>query len=115
MPLSENEQRILADIERHLSESDPHLGREAAARTEAGPISLRWGAAGVVLGFAAMVATLQIHVLLAFGAFLLMLAGAIVLERSIRSFASTDESADPTTRSNLPRPLRRWRRTQSRD
>ena len=86
MPLSENEQRILADIEKHLHQSDPQLARDVSETTVYGHAlsSLRWSVAGLVVGLVVMVATLQIHFLLAFGGFLLMLLAGMGLERNVR-------------------------------
>ena len=84
MPLSENEQRILAEIEKHLQESDPRLAREVG-RPPSFLIgrSLRSGVALTIAGTVAMVGTLQVHFLLAFVGFLIMTAGAVTIERSL--------------------------------
>jgi hypothetical protein len=86
MPLSEDEQRILAEIERNLHESDPRLAREVSETTvyRFALGSLRWTILAMVAGIAVMVATLQIHYLFAFVGFLLLLAGAVGLERNLR-------------------------------
>jgi hypothetical protein len=86
MPLSEDEQRILAEIEKNLHESDPRLAREVSETTiyRHALGSLKWSVLGFVLGVVVMVATLQIHFLVAFGGFLLMLISAIGFERNLR-------------------------------
>ncbi len=86
MPLSEDEQRILAEIEKNLHESDPRLAREVSETTVYRHAlgSLKWSVMGAVLGIVVMIATLQIHFLLAFCGFLLMLASAIGFERNLR-------------------------------
>ena len=86
MPLSEDEQRILAEIEKNLHESDPRLAREVSETTVYRHAlgSLKWSVLGVVLGVVVMIATLQIHYLVAFGGFLLMLFSALGLERNLR-------------------------------
>lgn len=86
MPLSEDEQRILAEIEKNLHESDPRLAREVSETTVYRHAlgSLKWSVMGFVAGVVVMVATLQIHYLLAFGGFLLMLGSAIGFERNFR-------------------------------
>lgn len=84
MPLSENEQRILAEIEKHLQESDPRLAREVGRPSSfLTGVSLRSGIVATLGGLAMMVATLQIHFLLAFAGFLIMTAGAVAIERSL--------------------------------
>ncbi len=66
MPLSEHEQRILADIEAQLEENDPKFAREVARSsvyTHAGR-QLKLAIAGVIIGLLAMVVLLPINVLL---------------------------------------------------
>jgi len=86
MPLSEDEQRILAEIEKSLHETDPQLAREVGETTVYRHAlgSLKWSALGLVAGVAVMVATLQMHYLLAFCGFLIMLTSALGLERNLR-------------------------------
>lgn len=86
MPLSEDEQRILAEIERSLHESDPRLAKEVGETTVYRHAlgSLKWSVLGFIAGVAVMVATLQIHYLLAFCGFLVMLVSALGFERNLR-------------------------------
>lgn len=86
MPLSENEQNILAEIEKHLHESDPRLAREVSETTiyRHALGSLKWTIAGFLAGLAIMLGTLQLHFLLGFVGFLLMLVSALGFERSLR-------------------------------
>jgi hypothetical protein len=86
MPLSEDEQRILAEIEKNLHESDPRLAKEVSETTVYRHAlgSLKWSVLGFVLGIAVMVSTLQVHYLLAFCGFLLMLVSALGFERNLR-------------------------------
>lgn len=86
MPLSEDEQRILAEIEKSLHESDPRLAKEVGETTVYRHAlgSLKWSVVGFVIGLAFMVATLQIHYLLAFCGFLVMLVSLLGLERNVR-------------------------------
>ncbi|MEM7274449.1 MAG: DUF3040 domain-containing protein [Actinomycetota bacterium] len=86
MPLSEDEQRILAEIEKNLHESDPRLAREVSETTVYRHAlgSLKWSVLGFVVGIVVMIATLQIHYLVAFGGFLLMLGSAIGFERNLK-------------------------------
>jgi hypothetical protein len=53
MPLSENEQRILDEIERRLAEEDPRLVQSVARTTVASHAlrRIRWGIAAFVVGF----------------------------------------------------------------
>lgn len=108
MPLSEDEQRILAEIEQSLHESDPRLAREVGETTVYRHAlgSLKWSVLGIIAGLAVMVATLQIHYLVAFCGFLLMLGSAIGLERNLRlmgkagvdQFSRAFRAANPTRR-----------------
>ncbi len=86
MPLSENEQNILDEIERHLHQTDPDLVREVGQATVYGHAlsSLRWSVAGVIAGLVIMLGTLQIHFLVAFAGFALMLISGMGLERNFR-------------------------------
>lgn len=86
MPLSDNEQKILAEIEKHLHESDPRLAREVSETTiyRHAIGSLKWSAVGCVVGLVLMVATLQVHFALVFGGFLVMLVSALGFERNFR-------------------------------
>ncbi len=86
MPLSEDEQRILHEIEQQFYESDPAFAREVGKTTlyrHAGR-NLKWAALGFVCGLALLIATFASSLLLGFGGFLVMLASAIVFERNLR-------------------------------
>ncbi len=86
MPLSENEQRILDEIERNLHETDPRLAKEVSETTVYRHAigSLKWMVVGLIAGLVLMVSTLQIHFLLAFAGFFVMLVSALGLERNLR-------------------------------
>ena len=86
MPLSEDEQRILREIEQRLYESDPRLAREVRSTTVYTPAfrGLRWAALGFVVGVVFMIATLSVSFVLAFMGFLVMLVSALAFERSLR-------------------------------
>jgi hypothetical protein len=86
VPLSEDEQRILSEIEQHLYASDPQLVREVSSTTiyrHAGR-NLKWAAVGFVAGMACMLMTFTTSIILAFAGFLAMLATAIFFERNLR-------------------------------
>lgn len=86
MPLSEDEQRILSEIEQRLYETNPRLAREVRSTTVYTPAfrGLKWSAVGFVLGVVGMVAMLSTSFLLAFVGFLVMLICALSFERSLR-------------------------------
>ncbi len=91
MPLSEDEERILSQMEERLSETDPRLVREVSETTlYTQPLrSMKWAVWGFVAGLALMVTTLSMSYLLAFVGFLVMLVSALRLERNAREVGRT--------------------------
>ena len=86
MPLSEDEQRILQEIEQQFKADDPDFARQVSSTTlyrHAGR-NLKWAALGFVVGVVFLIGTLATSYLLAFGGFLMMLASAFVFERNLR-------------------------------
>ena len=86
MPLSEDEQRILHEIEQQFYESDPQFAREVAKTTvysHAGR-NLKWAALGFVVGFAILIFSFTINVILGFVGFLAMVACGLVFARNLR-------------------------------
>jgi hypothetical protein len=86
VPLSEDEQRILQEIEQQFYEHDPALAGEIGSTTlykHAGR-NLKWSAAGFVAGFALLVASFASSLLLGFVGFLVMLICAFLFERNLR-------------------------------
>ncbi len=86
MPLSEDEQRILSEIEDHLYESDPALAREVAQTTIYTHAfrNLKWATLGFIVGVALMVGLLSTSFILAFAGFLVMLASLLWFENNAR-------------------------------
>jgi hypothetical protein len=86
VPLSEDEQRILSEIEQRLYESDPQLAREVSSTTVYTHAirGMKWAAAGFVAGVAILIATLSVSYVLAFAGFLVMLGAALIFERNAR-------------------------------
>ena len=86
MPLSEDEQRILSEIEQQLYQSDPALARDIADTTvyTDAARNLKWSVLGFIVGLAVLIFTLGISFLLAFGGFLIMLVSALAAERNGR-------------------------------
>ncbi len=86
MPLSEDEQRILHEIEQQFYESDPAFAREVGKTTlyrHAGR-NLKWAAMGFLCGFALLVGSFATSLFLGFLGFAVMLACAFVFERNLR-------------------------------
>jgi len=68
VPLSEDEQRILTEIEQQLYATDPQLAHQVASAT---PYSqpartVRWAAVGIVVSMGLILVLLQVNFLLAF-------------------------------------------------
>jgi len=90
VPLSEDEQRILQEIEQQLYASDPELAREVSSTTvyrHAGR-NLKWAALGFAAGVVLMVVSLvsfegSYQVLGPFVGFLVMLAAALFFQRNL--------------------------------
>lgn len=86
MPLSEDEQRILTQIEQQLYEDDPVLAHEVSSTTvfTHGFKHIRWAAVGFVVGLAVLLLTLSVSFWLSFLGFLIMLASAWYGEKNLR-------------------------------
>ena len=86
MPLSEDEQRILGEIEANLRASDPDLARQVGSTTvyTESLRRLKWGVAGFVVALVASILLLSVNYLLAFGAFLGLVAATLFIENNAR-------------------------------
>ncbi|MCC5952497.1 MAG: DUF3040 domain-containing protein [Acidimicrobiia bacterium] len=86
MPLSEEEQRILSEIESQLYASDPALAKEIADSTiyRHAARNLKWGIVGFVVGTAIILGTLHINFVLSFLGFLVLLGSTLSIVRDIR-------------------------------
>lgn len=86
MPLSEEEQRALEEIERQFYETDPDLARTVRTTTvytDAGR-NVRWAVLGLVVSFVVLVVGFTRFLVLGVAGFVGMLACAIVIERNVR-------------------------------
>ena len=87
MPLSEDEQRILTEIQRQLVTSDPDLAREVGKTTIYTDAlrKCRFAAVGIVVGLVLTVVLLPVSFWASFVAgFGLMLGSAYVLQQNMR-------------------------------
>jgi len=86
MPLSDDEQRILSQIEQQLHESDPGLAKEVATTTvyTHSARNIKWSVLGFMLGLVTIVLTLSMSFWLAFVGFVMMLAAALFFEQNLR-------------------------------
>lgn len=87
MPLSEDEQRILQQIEQQFYESDPAFAHSVSQTTlyRHAFRRIKWAALMLVGGLVFLVATLQVHFALAFVGFLIMLAAAFIIDKNART------------------------------
>jgi hypothetical protein len=86
VPLSEDEQRILSEIERRFYESDPKTAHQFSTTTlyrHAGR-NCKWAAVGFVIGLVFLLATFASSPILGVVGFAMMLASAIFFERNLR-------------------------------
>lgn len=86
MPLSEDEQRILSEIEAQLYESDPELVHQVEETTvyRHGAQMIRWGVLAFVGGLAVMVVFFASNLLVGALGFFIMLWAAFLIERNVR-------------------------------
>ena len=86
MPLSEDEQRILQEIEAQFYATDPQLAQQVSETTlyRHAARTIRWAVFGFVAGFVVLVASFASSLVLGFIGFLVMLACAFIVERNVR-------------------------------
>jgi FtsH-binding integral membrane protein len=99
VPLSEDEQRILSEIEQQLYETDPALARDIADTTiyTHAYRNLKWAILGFIAGVVALWFSLGTSYLLAFGCFIVMLVCALAIERSARKMGKAGLQQITTT------------------
>jgi len=87
MPLSDEEQKILREIEAHLHASDPALAEQVSKTTlyRHSARVIRWAALGLVGGLVLLVFTFTTSVWVGALGFAVMLACALVIERQART------------------------------
>ncbi len=86
MPLSEDEQRILHEMEQTLYEHDPAFADRVRSKTvyrHAGRYC-KWAALGFVGGLVLLVLSFSTSLVAGFMGFLVMLGSAVVFERNFR-------------------------------
>jgi DUF3040 family protein len=111
MPLSEHEQRILAEIERRLLEEDPKFAHQVGSsfRAHLGR-RLKLAVVGFVLGLVVVVSsTFFENVAIGVGGFVIMLACVFLFVRTMRRRATVERPVSgqaPPTGSAPPSPRR---------
>ena len=86
MPLSEHEQRVLAELEESLSKTDPRFAknvRETTVYSHSGR-RVRWGILGFVVGLAILVLTFSRSIPFGLVGVVIMFASAVLVERNAR-------------------------------
>jgi exosortase/archaeosortase len=123
MPLSEDEQRILKEIEDNLSETDPRLVQEVSETTlyRHSARAIKWAVVGFVAGLALLLFTFTRVLLLGVLGFLIMLACLLVIERNVRKLGKAGlDSLTSSVRGGALKNVfgnasRRWRERWRRD
>ncbi|HEX9504441.1 MAG TPA: DUF3040 domain-containing protein [Acidimicrobiia bacterium] len=86
MPLSEDEQRILREIEENLSATDPKLVQQVSDTTlyRHSARVIKWAVVGFVAGLLLMLFTFTTALFLGVVGFLVMLGCALAIEHNVR-------------------------------
>jgi hypothetical protein len=123
MPLSEDEQRILKEIEENLSATDPKLVQQVSDTTlyrHAARV-IKWSAAGFVAGLVLMVLTFTTTLVLGVVGFGIMLGCALAIEHNVRKLGRagienlTGSMRNGTFKNMLGNASTRWRDRWGRD
>jgi Protein of unknown function (DUF3040) len=106
MPLSDHEQRILAEIERRLLEEDPKFAHQVGSSFRAHLARrLKLAVAGFILGLIVLVVGFVNYVALGVAGFVIMLVSVFVFVRTLRRRATVDRA--PTGNPGAPPPAQR--------
>jgi ABC-type multidrug transport system fused ATPase/permease subunit len=124
MPLSEDEQRILKEIEANLSVTDPKLVQQVSDTTlyRHAARLIKWSILGFVAGLVLLLLTFTSVLLLGVLGFLIMLFCLLVIERNVRKIGRAGFDS-MTTNMRGPSTLKgmfgtagsRWRERWQRD
>jgi hypothetical protein len=109
MPLSEHEQRILAEIERRLLEEDPKFAHQVGSSFRAHLARrLKLAVAGFVLGLIVLVAGFVQNVAVGVAGFVIMLASVFIFVRTMRRRATVERPVSgPAASGSAPAGQRR--------
>jgi hypothetical protein len=123
MPLSEDEQRILNEIEENLSVTDPKLVQQVSDTTlyrHAARV-IKWSLVGFVAGLLLMLATFTATLVLGILGFAVMLGCALAVEHNVRKLGRagfeslTSSMRNGTLKNVLGNAGVRWRERWGRD
>ncbi|MGI8493421.1 MAG: DUF3040 domain-containing protein [Acidimicrobiales bacterium] len=86
MPLSEDEERILHEIERRFYAHDPHSAKRIESTTLPRYLArnCRWGALGFLVGLVVLLVSFASSWVLGIFGFVMMLGGAVVFTQNLR-------------------------------
>ena len=113
MPLSEKEQRILEEIERHLYAEDPKLAQTVKKASLGSRIKRRQriAALGFIIGLVVMLSMFTRQTLIAGLGFALMVASVAWFAMSVRERkTNTEQSSAPSVIGWMDGLRHRWRR-----
>ena len=90
MPLSEDEQRILDQIEAQFYANDPHLAQQVSETTlyRHASRNIKWAALGFVVGFLVLLTSFASNLFLGFLGFLAMLVCAFVIVGNLKKMGN---------------------------
>lgn len=123
MPLSEDEQRILQEIEENLSATDPKLVQQVSDTTlyrHAARV-IKWSVVGFVAGLVLMILTFTTMLWLGIVGFAIMLGCALAIEHNVRKLGRagienlTSSMRNGTIKNMLGNAGNRWRERWGRD
>ena len=106
MPLSDREQKILAEIERHFYEEDPALANAVRNIDRNRRIGLRLPLLGAIAGLVIIGATFTRSTIVALAGFAVVVVSATYLVQALR-VRNRDEGEDPQTNSSTRQKTRR--------
>ena len=106
MPLSDREQKILAEIERHFDEEDPALANAVRNIDRNRRIGLRLPLLGAIAGLVIIGATFTRNTFIALVGFAVVVVSATLLVQALR-VRSRDEGEDSGTDSSTRQKTRR--------
>lgn len=110
MPLSDREQKILAEIERHFYEEDPALAHAVRNITRKSRMGLRLPVVGVLIGILVIAFTFTTQTAFAVVGFAVLVVSATVLVQSIRARSYDASESDDDNSGDSKRGRRRFRR-----
>jgi hypothetical protein len=93
VPLSEDEQRILHEMEQKLYEGERVFSSRVRSPAGSHRRTLRWSAVTFVAGFAVILLSFRSSLLLATFGFLVMVLSALSFDRNVRHALANSESA----------------------